>query len=79
MRFTGKPCSFPKLSDLLKRVKTGTGGSSQSPVSPGTVRQSFDWVAVKDLNLSYYVEEALLFTIYTHYGNLIQVPEQQPN
>ena len=30
-----------------------------------------DWVAVKELKLSYYIGETLLFTIYTHYGNLI--------
>ena len=30
-----------------------------------------DWVAVKELNLSYYIGETLLFTIYTQYGNLI--------
>ena len=30
---------------------------------------SLSWVAVKELNLSYYIEETLLFTIYTHYGN----------
>ena len=30
-----------------------------------------DWVAVKELQLSYYIGETLLFTIYTHYGNLI--------
>ena len=29
------------------------------------------WVAVKELELSYYIGETLLFTIYTHYGNLI--------
>ena len=28
------------------------------------------WVAVKGLNLSYYIGETLLFTIYSHYGNL---------
>ena len=30
------------------------------------------WVAVKELNLSYYIGETLLSTIYiyTHYGNL---------
>ena len=32
---------------------------------------SGNWVAVKELNLSYYIGETLLFTIYTHYGNLI--------
>ena len=34
-------------------------------------RSSQNWVAVKELKLSYYIEETLLFTIYTHYGNLI--------
>ena len=29
------------------------------------------WVAVKELKLRYYIGETLLFTIYTHYGNLI--------
>ena len=28
------------------------------------------WVTVKELKLSYYIGETLLFTIYTHYGNL---------
>ena len=28
-----------------------------------------NWVAVKELKLSYYIGEILLFTIYTHYGN----------
>ena len=32
------------------------------------------WVAVKELKLSDYIGETLLFTTYTHYGNLIQVP-----
>ena len=32
------------------------------------------WVAVKELNLSYHIGKTLLFTIYTHSGNLIQVP-----
>ena len=26
---------------------------------------------IKELKLSYYIGETLLFTIYTHYGNLI--------
>ena len=30
---------------------------------------SNDWVAVKELNLSCYIGETRLFTIYTHYGN----------
>ena len=32
---------------------------------------SLTWVAVKELKLSYYIGETLLFTIDTHYGNLI--------
>ena len=35
---------------------------------------SQNWVAVKELKLSYCIGETLLFTTYTHYGNLIQVP-----
>ena len=29
------------------------------------------WVAVKELEFSNYIGESLLFTICTHYGNLI--------
>ena len=29
------------------------------------------WVAVKELNLSYYIGGTILITIYTHYGNFI--------
>ena len=29
------------------------------------------WVAVKEFELSYYIGETLLFTIYTRYGNLM--------
>ena len=39
-----------------------------------TIWGSIIWVAVKELKLSYYIGENLLFTIYTHYGNLIEVP-----
>ena len=43
-----------------------------SPVkqSPKSLDTSY-WVAVKELNLSYYIGETPLFTIYTHYDNLI--------
>ena len=40
----------------------------QSVISPFA---ALSWVAVKELKLSYYTGETLLFTIYTHYGNLI--------
>ena len=30
-----------------------------------------NWVAVQELKLSYYIGETLLFTKYTHYGNLV--------
>ena len=41
--------------------------------NPAAFEQSldYDWVAVKELNLSYYIRETLVFAIYTHYGNLI--------
>ena len=48
------------------RSEQGFGG--------GTFYSSFAkiiWVAVKELNLSYYIGETLLFIMYTHYGNLI--------
>ena len=39
--------------------------------STGTTVQILFWVAVKELKLSYHIGETLLFTTYTHYGNLI--------
>ena len=33
-------------------------------------QQSISWVAVKELKVKYYIGGTLLFTIYTHYGNL---------
>ena len=38
------------------------------------------WVDFKELNLSYYIGESILNTIYiyTYYGSLLSVPEQQP-
>ena len=38
--------------------------STRSSKSP------YFWVAVKEFKLSYYIGETLLFTIYTHCGNL---------
>ena len=37
----------------------------------GADKGTKNWVAVKELNLSYYIGETLLFTIYTHYGNFL--------
>ena len=39
---------------------------------PETGVSTIDWVAVKELHLSYYIGENLLFTIYiyTHYGKI---------
>ena len=59
------PGSFPSLD----RGKTGTllkGSKVQRMVS---VIGNLIWVAVKELELSYYIGETLLSTIYTHYGN----------
>ena len=38
---------------------------------PSVLALKNSWVAVKELNLRYYIGETLLITIYTHYGNLI--------
>ena len=38
-------------------------------VSPTAERTAKDRVAVKELNLSYYIGETRLMTIETHYGN----------
>ena len=32
-----------------------------------------DWAAVEELDLSLYIGETMLITIYTHYGDLIEV------
>ena len=63
------------------KLRVGIGRVRHAP--PDVVLMSFGrachaqnpncnyWVAVKELRLSYYIGETLLFTIYTHYGNLI--------
>ena len=59
------------------RVTTrGTQSSSLQPygasfLSDGVQGLTICWVAVKELKLSYYIGETLLFTIDTHYGHLI--------
>ena len=50
------------------------GGRSASLGSGRKPRRHGCWVAVKELKLSYYIGETLLFTIYTHYGNLNPKP-----
>ena len=54
-----------KYSAARKQHYTG----AEALQSPQSAKD--DWVAVKELNLSYYIGETQLFTIYTHYGNLI--------
>ena len=39
--------------------------------APSLKNSCINWVAVKELNLSYYIGETLLFTIYAQYSNLI--------
>ena len=39
----------------------------------------FIWVAVKELKLSWGNPIIYYIYIYAHYGNLIQVPQQQPS
>ena len=49
----------------------GTKCMKYSEVMVVRILYPHSWVAVKELKLSYYIGETLLFTIYTHYGNLI--------
>ena len=51
-----------QLLGFRRRQIRGHASGTQGPLV---------WVAVKELKLSYYIEETLLFTTYTHYGNLI--------
>ena len=37
----------------------------------GHARTPKYWVAVKELNFSYYIGETITVTVYAHYGNLI--------
>ena len=37
------------------------------------------WVGVKELKLCYHKKETVISTIYSCYGNLIQVPSHPPN
>ena len=39
------------------------------PTTVPVAKTRITWVALKELNLSYYIGETLFFTIYTHDGN----------
>ena len=54
---------WENFKDVGKRLLAGTSMSMLHIENLGC--------AVKELKLSYYIGETLLFTIYTHYGNLI--------
>ena len=56
----------PEILGWLYTSQAQLGFGVESP----DLHLNLGWVAVKELNLSYYVGETLLFTIYTHYGNL---------
>ena len=66
-RYRVLPCGDLQIYDFVD-LRPEEADFRDMPVSKK------DWVAVKELNLSYYIGETFLFTIYTHYGNLIQVP-----
>ena len=42
-------------------------------------KEPLNWAAVKELSLSYHNPKTMLFTIYTSYGNLNEIPWQQPS
>ena len=56
-----------KARELL-RLYLGWGRLGISVPIP-RISLAIAWVAVKELKLSCYLGETLLFTIYTHYGN----------
>ena len=58
-----RSCSGTALTHA--KLAHGEGGLHSTLPAPSV------WVADKELNLSYYIGETRLFTIYTHYGNLI--------
>ena len=55
----------------MKRAAVRDATPTLHPKLVSTKVVSIFWVAVKELKLSYHIGETLLFTIYTHYGNLI--------
>ena len=68
MNFLGHE-SFQRGRAQKPRGHTGIMRDRYEDLDP--LRGLYDWVAVKELKLSYYIGETLLFTIYTHYGNLM--------
>ena len=60
----GLPVEVPGLKDR---------GQEKWPLTTQDIKvdclRSLVWVAVKELKLSYYIGETLLFTIDTRYGN----------
>ena len=73
-RFLGlckEPLCFGTIPYDGCRTARATQRSKRSNIGgAGVPALTVFWVAVKELNLSYYIGETLLFTIYTHYGNL---------
>ena len=62
---------------MIVVMESGGGGKSGGGGGGGVDYRTTEknrveyWVAVKELKLSYYIGETLLFTIHTQYGNLI--------
>ena len=67
--------THPVLQIVLRNIQATTESTCYS--SPDSIASTLppkilDWVAVEELKLSYHIGETLLlFTIYTHSGNLI--------
>ena len=80
-RFSGNPDRTDPQEGHLERTSPNgylEGGLSRDHLGSGDLPE-LEWVAVKELNLNYYIGETLLFTIYTHPGNFIQIPYQHPS
>ena len=69
----GSHCTWKNLCNSRKRIAQASMIRSRPQLllhpafSSPTHRKG--WIAVKSFNLSYYVGETILITIFTHYGN----------
>ena len=67
--------SSPIPTDSARSMLRARRESSKDNL--GNVGDTY-WVAVKELEISCYLEKTLLFTTYTHYANLIEFLNSNP-
>ena len=64
-------CFLESPSVAVNALSTTVLEHEHAPLYRPLQSQAGFWVAVKELKLSYYIGETLLFIIHTHYGNSI--------